>query len=173
MYSRGDLDTLYLPQDMGSDMGAQALGRHQLDPTPQKIFKEEGEVHETVKSVFIRHKLNEYVYVAGRGMLPGEERPEQAKSLDAQGRQAFPSAPKSLYHFRFALDRIVHNVNTLLHECASCNSILPRLILILLTNVQNDRASEGAHRAALLGTGHFSGWGPFFILMITGSDLNA
>ena len=113
-------------------MGAQALGRHQLDPTPQKIFKEEGEVHETVKSVFIRHKLNEYVYVAGRGMLPGEERPEQAKSLDAQGRQAFPSAPKSLHHFRFALDRIVHNVNTLLHECASCNSILPRLILVLL-----------------------------------------
>jgi len=86
MYSRGEFDKLHLPQDMGADMGAQALGRHQLDMTPQKIFEKKGKVHETVKGVSVRHKLNEYVYVAGRGMLPGEERPEQAKSLDAQGR---------------------------------------------------------------------------------------
>ena len=74
-------------------------------------------------------QTQQYVYVAGRGMLPVRETNSQVLTP----KDACSLAP-SRSITSFALDRIVHNVNTLLHECASCNSILPRLILILCAN---------------------------------------
>ncbi len=68
---------------------AQFLGCHQFDPASHELFEEEGKVHETVKGVSFRHKLNEYAHIAGRGMLPGDERPEQAKPLEAKDAKRF------------------------------------------------------------------------------------
>jgi len=147
MYSCGDLDTFHLPQDIGADVRAQALGCHQFDMTSQEIFEKEREVHKTVKGVSGRYKFNEDVYIAGRGMPPGDERPEQAKPLDAQRRQTFSGALKALNNFRFARDRLIHDADTLLHDCSFYNSIF--LLLLCLGAV--DRQAREPYLPALRG----------------------
>src|SRR5262249_17027563 len=91
-------DILHLVQDAWAHVGAQALGREQLDSSLQQFFEEEDEAHEVVEALFLPPELDQEVDVAVCNRLPAREGAEETELLDAQGADLLSVLPEPAHH---------------------------------------------------------------------------
>src|SRR5947199_6876965 len=82
--SRAEGDILDLREDVRPQVGAQALGRDELDPPAEEVFHEEGEGHKVVEGLLIPSEPDEEVHVALCPLLATSERAEETERLDSQ-----------------------------------------------------------------------------------------
>src|SRR5947209_2566139 len=82
--SRAEGDILDLREDVRPQVGAQALGRDELDSPAEEVFHEEGERHEVVEGLLIPLEPDEEVHVALCPLLAASERAEETERFDPQ-----------------------------------------------------------------------------------------
>ena len=65
-------------------MGAESLGRHQLNWALERFFQEEGDPHEVVKALPTRIELQQKIDIARWHLFFADKRAEQAQAFDSE-----------------------------------------------------------------------------------------
>ena len=85
-------------------MGAQRLACDQFHRPPKLFFQQKRGGHKVVKRFFVRHKLDEEIYVALRIGRIAPKRAEQADASDAELTQIVPVVAQTSNQVLFGLN---------------------------------------------------------------------
>jgi hypothetical protein len=143
--SHAEGNVLDLFENVGSQVRAQPLGRHQLDPPLQEILQEEGKLHEVVEGLLLRPESHEEIDVALRALLPTDEGSEQA---DAERADRFPVCLNPSENLLLCRDR---NHMGIVTEASSSAPGLP-----CVTSLQYIITASGEHGSKFRERGHVS-----------------
>ncbi len=76
IYSGGDRDTFYLPENMRGDIRTEPFEGHRFNLASQGFLDKKGDLHEIVKGMLLRHKLRKNIDIARGSPFPSYKCPK-------------------------------------------------------------------------------------------------
>ncbi len=85
-------------------MGAQGLGRYELDPATEKVFEQKGEFHKMVECFRTFLELHQQVHIGIAALLAAGEGAEHPQPPHAQGEQGMFVISEDLFQLFSVVD---------------------------------------------------------------------